>query len=120
MKATDVFPGCISAGVNSSDREPWLKARRELVTASEVAAILGVDPYRDALAVYRDKVFPDSTGPLELDDPRFWGQVLERPVLETAANYYGWQFAMSGDLLISRQYPFIGATLDALVNRNDG
>lgn len=37
-------------------RSRWLAARRELVTASDVAAILGEDPRRGPLAVYCDKL----------------------------------------------------------------
>lgn len=39
-----------------SPREEWLEERRKGVGASEVAAILGVDPRRGPLAVYADKI----------------------------------------------------------------
>jgi putative phage-type endonuclease len=37
-------------------RERWLARRRELVTASDCAAILGYDPRRGPLAVYAEKI----------------------------------------------------------------
>jgi putative phage-type endonuclease len=40
----------------SGRREEWLAERRELITASDAAAILGEDPRRGALAVYLEKV----------------------------------------------------------------
>lgn len=42
--------------VLASAEERWLAARRQLVTASDAAAILGEDPRRGALAVYAEKV----------------------------------------------------------------
>lgn len=37
-------------------REDWLTARREMLTASDVAAVLGADPRRGPLAVYEAKI----------------------------------------------------------------
>lgn len=38
-------------------RQEWLAERRELITASDAAAILGEDPYRGEHAIYLEKVF---------------------------------------------------------------
>lgn len=44
------------ATVQGDARERWLAERRELVTASDAAAILGFDPRRSALSVYAEKI----------------------------------------------------------------
>jgi putative phage-type endonuclease len=108
-------------GVTDSDREKWLDLRATMVTASDVAAILGEDPHRSPLDVYVDKVMPRGPqGKLCLDDPRFWGHILEQPILEAVARYYGWQYRRGGALLKSRQWPWLGCTLDAEINRGSG
>lgn len=38
------------------DRQEWLAWRREDLTASDIGAVVGVDPYRTPFAVYADKV----------------------------------------------------------------
>jgi putative phage-type endonuclease len=108
-------------GVRANDRDAWLAMRGTMLTASDVAAILGEDEHRSALDVYVDKVTPRKGKEiLGLDDPRFWGNVLEQPVLRAVADFYGWQYRAGGCLLRSRKHPFLGATLDAEIDRNDG
>lgn len=107
-------------GAHASKRDTWLKARREILSASDVAAILGEDPYRSALDVYVDKVTERIDEVLGLDDARFWGLVLEQPILRAVAMHNGWNYRQGGYLLRSRKHPLIGATLDAEVDRGAG
>lgn len=108
-------------GVRDNDREAWLAMRHTMVTASDIAAILGEDPRRSPLAVYVDKVTPrQEAAKLPLNDPRLWGHVLEQPVLSFVADYYGWHYRRGGALLRSRRWPFLGCTLDAEVDRGSG
>jgi putative phage-type endonuclease len=100
--------------------DAWLAARKELLTASDLAAILGEDPYRSAIDVYLDKLSQPQEQVLAIDDPRFWGRVLEQPILQAVARYRGWKYRKGGALLRSRKHPFIGATLDAEVDTGDG
>lgn len=62
-----------------ADRADWLTARRQGLGSSDVAAILGISRYGNALSVYHDK-----TGglPLEGDDsePALWGRLNEETV----------------------------------------
>ncbi len=107
-------------GVCAEDREPWLALRRSMLTASDVAAVLGEDDRRSALDVYVDKITDrQAQEVITLNDPRFWGTVLEQPVLRAVATFYGWNYRPGGALLRSRRYPFLGATLDAEIERGD-
>lgn len=117
---TAFFAAAQWTGVSVEDRPAWLKARREMVTASDVAALLGYDDHRSALDVYADKVCPPQDEVIGLSDPRFWGTVLEQPVLQAVAGYYGWQYRRGGALLRSRKHPLLGATLDAEIDRGEG
>ncbi|WP_129307954.1 lambda-exonuclease family protein [Streptomyces sp. L2] len=62
-----------------ADRADWLTARRNGLGSSDIAAILGISRYGNALSVYHDK-----TGglPLESDDsePALWGRAFEETV----------------------------------------
>ncbi|WP_372352596.1 YqaJ viral recombinase family protein, partial [Streptomyces sp. KL116D] len=62
-----------------ADRANWLLARREGIGSSDIAAILGISRYGNALSVWHDK-----TGglPLEGDDsePALWGRLNEETV----------------------------------------
>lgn len=108
-------------GIRDDDREAWMKARDTMITASDVAAILGEDPHKSPLDVYVDKVTPRPyEQKLALDDPRFWGKILEQPVLSAVAEYYGWQYRRGGFLLRSRRWQHLGCTLDAEIDRGSG
>jgi putative phage-type endonuclease len=62
-----------------ADRDAWLQARRGGLGSSDIAAILGISRYGNALSVWHDK-----TGglPLENDDsePALWGRAIEDTV----------------------------------------
>jgi len=109
-------------GVRAEEGEwdAWLAARKGLLSASDVAAILGEDEHRSALDVYLDKLTAVQEEVLAIDDPRFWGKILEQPILRAVARYRGWNYRAGGALLRSRRYPFVGATLDAEVDTGDG
>lgn len=73
--------------VGPNDREAWLERRRHSVGASEVAAIMGADPYRSSWAVWLSKVEPD-VEPQETPEACWWGlrdepNILERYTIDT-------------------------------------
>jgi len=95
----------------NNDIEKWLVERRKSIGASEVAAVLGMSPFEDALGVYEKKVtdyrIPDNKnmacGRLaEADIAYLYEQETGRPVEDP------------GDttITVSKIYPFISATLD--------
>lgn len=62
-----------------ADRDVWLNARRNGIGSSDIAAILGISRYGNALSVWHDK-----TGgfPIDGDDsePALWGRAFEETV----------------------------------------
>lgn len=57
-------------------REDWLKARRAGLGGSDIAAIMGLSPWRSPLDVYLDKT--DTEPPVDNQtEPMYWGTVLE-------------------------------------------
>lgn len=95
-----------------TDREEWLKARRRLITASEVPAILGVAP--GAAKVWAEKKGWIAPVDLSVNDPGFieMGHALEPTIAELYAKKTGRKIRRAQFLLQSKKYPWLGATLD--------
>lgn len=102
-----------SPAIVRSPREAWLAARRELITASDVAAILGEDPRRGPLAVYASKV-----GEVEAVEtvPMRRGRRFEGAIADEYADQTGRPVGALGEYEITRHpdIPWLGATLDRL------
>jgi len=93
-------------------RQEWLKLRSTAVGASEVAAVLGEDPRRDALALYAEKV-----GALEREETPFmrWGLRCEALTAEAYAEESGRTVVDPGARFRRHpDMPCLGATLDRL------
>lgn len=104
---------CVATGILQDERERWLTARRQGLGGSEVAAILGIHPYRSALEVYADKV----GAPLPANDvsePALWGQIFEGPILTEYARRSGREVVRSNELLRSRARPWQTVTPDGV------
>jgi putative phage-type endonuclease len=94
-------------------RERWLAERREpgLITASDVAAILEIDPRRGPLAVYAEKI--GATQPLEDEDWLAFGRDVEGAIAKGYTRKTG-RPARDLGLVIQRHpdIPWLGATWD--------
>lgn len=115
--------GCPDAEiVCAGDESEWLAARKDYITASDVAVILGHHPHKSALTLYNEKI-----GLLEPDDISHhdyvkWGKRLEPIIADAYAEETGRGLIDPGrfTLLRSRKYPWLAATLDRLVIIPDG
>jgi putative phage-type endonuclease len=103
-------------GITSDNREAWLNVRRDYLTASDMAAVLGQDARKTPFQVWVEKVAEKATN-VEADfrSPMFWGTALEWPIAQIAAKQFGWGLHRGGALLRSRRHPRLAATLDAEV-----
>jgi putative phage-type endonuclease len=92
-----------------SDRDEWLARRRELITATDIPAILGISPWRSEGDVARDK-----RGELadEPSIPMRVGQALEPLIAELYAERTGAAVERWGDLVVHPELPWAGATPD--------
>lgn len=100
-----------SPAVQLDARERWLAARRELLTASDCAAVLGVDPRRGPLAVYASKV-----GQIEQEQTAWmkWGRRVEGAIADWYAEETGRPVVDLGAHEIQRHpdVTWLGCTLD--------
>jgi predicted phage-related endonuclease len=126
------------------DKAEWLKKRREMITASDVAAILGFGAHKTALDVYVEKVMGKE---MEDNDLLIMGRALEDGIAKiyeiktgnkiVAGGYdilldfvrpdmpwWGGKEIVSGgkdDILffVHPDIPWLGATPDRIVSRRD-
>jgi putative phage-type endonuclease len=89
-----------------------IATRSEGVTASEMAAIVGLSPYATALDVYLEKL--GLVEPKEDSEAMYWGRVLEPHLLDRYANDFGVELEFPGTTKHGR-HPRIIGTPDAIV-----
>lgn len=94
----------------SDDREAWLTMRKQLITASDVAAIMGRNPYKSALEVYTDKLGITDTEPTEAMEI---GLRMEPVILDLYRDRTGRVAKPFQRLCRSKRWPWLGATCDA-------
>ncbi|OQB36001.1 MAG: YqaJ-like viral recombinase domain protein [Candidatus Latescibacteria bacterium ADurb.Bin168] len=96
---------------DQSPRDLWLAERRKHITATDVAAILGVSPWRTQMQVWLDK-----KGLVEEEDSERmrWGRKLERLILEGYSEAVGQELRLFEYVFTSSTVqPLLGASLDA-------
>lgn len=105
------------SSIQYGSREEWLQARRGLLTASDVAAVLGVDPHRDSLSVYADKI-----GAGEQEDSLVLrrGRRFEAAIADEFAEELGVVVHDPGLTIYQHpRYPWLGATIDRWYAHHD-
>lgn len=88
--------------------------RQKYLGGSDVAAILGISPWRTALDVYMDKIQPrvEETDPARLK-VLTRGKRMEPYVIDLLQEETGLQVVRRGQRYIDRELPFIAAEIDA-------
>jgi putative phage-type endonuclease len=105
---------------DGSNEETWLADRQQLLTATDLAAILGLSPYSTPLDVWQSK----QKGAQPIEENRFtiFGKRQENNVADwyEADHPELGKLHPSPGLLASIDYPFIGATPDRERLSDDG
>lgn len=98
------------------DRRRWLAARRDGITATDAAGILGVDPWESPLSLYAAKTTGTETA---VSEAMYWGTRLERVVAEEwgRRNKHLGRVLPTPGLLAHRDRTWQRATLDRYVGR---
>lgn len=89
--------------------------RRKYIGSSDVAAILGISPWRTALDVYLDKTQPPAEEKLDPGRARAMtrGKRMEPYVIDLLAEETGLQIIARGNRYIDPELPFVAAEIDA-------
>lgn len=88
----------------------WLAERKNGITATDVAAILGASPYATPVDVYLAKQPEHQPGPAT--EPMRWGSIHEPSILEEYAARKGCWTMSGGGLLQHKERPWQRASLD--------
>jgi len=98
----------------TDDRAAWLKARRTGLGASEAPALFGIG-FRSLLEHYLEKTGdePEGDEPEEESEVLRWGRLLEPLILNEFSRETGRRVEHGGQLLRSREHPWMLCTLDA-------
>jgi predicted phage-related endonuclease len=123
--------------ITAKDRNAWLAARRTGITGTDIAAILGLNPWKNAIDVYLDKIGQGRT--VEQNEAMWWGTYLEDGMARRYAEITGLKkgellrgasiaaafpkkrVAVFGKgqgaqvLIRHKEYPFLLATCDGLL-----
>lgn len=96
------------------DRQLWLRERKTMLTASDVAAVLGENDHRTALHVYNDKISSDI--PDDDNNHMMFGRMIEDAIANMFSVLSGIEIRNYGDTEIARHpdISWLGATLDRM------
>lgn len=94
----------------NATREEWLKARKLGLGGSDMAAVLGLSPWRSPIDVWLDKT--SDTVEEKESEPMYWGNVLEEVVAQEFAKRSGYKVRNNNFTLQSEKYPYLLANID--------
>lgn len=94
----------------NATREEWLKVRKLGLGGSDMAAVLGLSPWRSPIDVWLDKT-SDAVEEKE-SEPMYWGNVLEEVVAQEFAKRSGYKVRNNNFTLQSEEHPYLLANID--------
>ena len=91
----------------------WLNVRKSGIGGSDVAAVLGLSPWKSPLDVYLDKT--GKAAPQEETDAMYWGTRLEDLVAKKYCEVRGVEVRKVNSILRSAEYPCLIGNIDRAV-----
>ena len=99
----------------AKDRAAWLEARRSGLGGSDIAAVVGVSPFRTPVQVYLDKV--GEAEPSEAGQAAYWGKQIEDIVAQEFSKRIGVKVRRVNSILRTGEDGWMIANIDrAVVN----
>lgn len=96
-------------------RADWLKARQKGIGGSDIAAIVGLNPFKTPMQVWESKVHPVQDD--EQSEPAYWGNTLEEVVAKEYAKRTGRKVQRVNTQMQHKDFDFVLANIDrAVVN----
>lgn len=109
MKATTAIKEPLLA---ENDKEKWLEERRKGVTATDISAISGLNPYHTIYDVFLEKL--DLIEPMQETAPMRWGRKMEPVLADVYAQMTGATLINPG-LLVNPEKSLMRGTPDRIV-----
>ena len=96
------------------DEAEWLKARKELLTASDMASIFGANPFKSELTLWAEKTGAVEPDDLSQSEPVQWGKVFQDAIGRRFGSKTGRTVkpAPPFNIYVHPEVEFLGATLD--------
>lgn len=96
-------------------RTDWLKARQSGIGGSDIAAIVGLNPFKTPMQVWESKVHPVKDD--SQSEPAYWGNTLEEVVAKEYAKRTGRKVQRVNTQMQHKDFDFALANIDrAVVN----
>ena len=106
------------------DRNAWLAARQEGIGGSEAAAVLGLNPWKSAFALWAEKTGKVEPDDLSENESVEWGTLLEPAIAEKYAKVTGRDLCVpvctENGIMRHPDYPFIIGTPDRMIRDTKG
>lgn len=96
------------------DRQQWLSVRQGGIGSSDAAAAVGLCPYKSQLELWIEKTgrTPAEDPPPAMDDPRYWGTLLEPYVAVAYSQQTGRKVRKLNAVLQHPTFPYMLANID--------
>ena len=96
------------------DRQQWLSVRQGGIGSSDAAAAVGLCPYKSQLELWMEKTgrTPTEDTPLGMDDPRYWGTLLEPYVAVAYSQQTDRKVRKVNAVLQHPTFPYMLANID--------
>jgi len=99
--------------------EQWLETRRNAITATDAARIVGLSRFGDGLSVYMSKKHPETRDESADVGPMYFGKLLERPVMKAFEKVTGLTPKPNGLTVYKhRNFDFMACTPDGVISDN--
>ncbi len=97
-----------------TDRAQWLEERRKGLGGTDIAAILGLSPWKSALQVYQEK--RGELAHWEGNAATDWGKRMEPAIRQWYSDSTGRAVRVPEGILFSAEHPFMLASLDGFTD----
>ena len=92
------------------NKQEWLRERKNYIGGTDLASVVGLNPYKTALDVYLDKTSDDIRE--ETSPAMRWGTLLEDVVAKEYAEVTSYNLEIEPNVLYHPKYKFLGANID--------
>lgn len=103
-----------AAGTLGMSKNEWLKCRKQGIGGSDIASIMGLNPYSSAFEVYINKT-TDYENDLSDNEAVYWGTVLEDTVAREFERRTGKRVRRCNAVLRSKEKSFAIANVDRMI-----
>lgn len=94
-------------------KEDWLRYRKKGITGTDAGAIVGLNPYRSAFAVYQDKITDDFD--LSDNEAMRQGRDMEDYVAQRFMEATGLKVRRANAIFYNEEHPFMLADFDRII-----